>query len=147
MGKGVLALCFLVLAAGRCMAERPSEKQVAGDAADFHRFRTAALARATEISKGKPDSDAGMQYLDGECKKLAGRTHAEYLFGIVDDLIRDKTRTEEPYLIAVMVLDDYPPEQARVVVKEIIADPRYKACGDVKSWLWEIDEAEKGRAK
>lgn len=117
------------------------------DAASFHQFRIAALARATDIAKQHPDTSAGVDYLAVECKKLAHRTSANYLYGIVEDLIQDNSRTEEPYFIAIMVLDQYPPNDARAVVKKIIADPKYRACGDVQNWLWEIDEAQKAAAK
>jgi hypothetical protein len=44
-----------------------------------------------------------------------------------------------------MLLDRYRPDAARHVVKELMANPKYKACGDVQNWLWEIDQAQKER--
>jgi hypothetical protein len=114
----------------------PPDAQVAKDAFDFHQFRTKVLAEAD-----------GVPGIDAACRRLARRTTPDYLYGVVQDLIKDTSGAEEPYLIAIILLDDYPPDQARAVVRKIIADPKYKACEDVKNWLWEIDEAQKGRAQ
>ena len=140
-------VCFFGFMAATVSVAQSTEKQVTADAANFHRFRIAALARATEIHRQNPESNDGVNYLAVECKNLAHRTSPQYLYGIVEDLIQDTSQTEEPYLIAIMVLDNYPPDDARAVVRKIIASPKYSACGDVKNWLWEIDEAQKGREK
>jgi hypothetical protein len=124
---------------------QPTDQQVAADAASFHKFRIALLAKAMEIDRHNPNKGVGAAYVGKECEKLADRTSPEFLYGIVEDLIQDTSRTEEPYLLAIMVLDNYPPEAARGVVKKLLADPKYHACDDVKNWLWEIDEAEKLR--
>lgn len=143
--KRFLVVSLLSLSTALSAMAQPSEKQVAADASNFHRFRIAVLAKATEIDKKRPGENAGVAYLGSECKKLAQGTSPDYLYGIVTDLIQDTSRTEEPYLIAIMVLDNYPPNEARAVIKKILADPRYSACGDVKNWDWEIDEAQKGQ--
>jgi len=142
MTRVFLAVCLLNILAVPLVNAQPSEEQIAVDATGFHRFRIAALAHAIEIDKQNPGSSAGAKYLGVECRKLALRTSPDYLYGIVEDLIKDTSRTEEPYFIAIMVLDNYPPSPARKVVKQIIDDPKYKACGDAKNWLWEIDEAQ-----
>lgn len=145
MIRGFCAICFSSFIIANAAVAQPTQKQVSLDAADFHQFRITTLVHANELNKGHSNSTPGLVYLRAECKKLAQRTSPEYLYGIVYDLMQDTSRTEEPYFIAVMVLDYYPPEQARVVVKKIIDDPKYKACGDVKNWLWEIDEAQKNK--
>lgn len=120
----------------------PDPKQIDADAANFHKFRIDVLANTNQTRSR--DHSAVMKHIFDECGKLARRTSPDYIYGMVTDLIRDNSRTEEPYLIAIMVLDQYPPDPARTVVKKIIANPKYKACDDVKNWLWEIDQAQKG---
>jgi hypothetical protein len=135
---------FLALLPARAA---PSDAQVARDAANFHHFRTIELAAAARRSADKADSSDAMEWLAAQCRQLALRTSPDYIYGMVWDLIHDTSGMEESYLIAIMVLDNYPPDPARGVVRKIIADHKYKACDDVKNWLWEIDEAQKSRAK
>lgn len=139
--SGALLLTLLGLAAHAT----PSNRKIAADAADFHRFRIALLAKATEIGRHSSDENAAGRYMGAACAQLAHRTSPDYMYGVVADLMRDTSRTEDPYMVAVMVLDQYPPQAARNVVREIMANPKFFSCPDIQNWTWEIDEAEKAR--
>jgi hypothetical protein len=127
------------------LTAEPSDKQVAADSAIFHRFRVSVLERAHKLDQPAPQKSAGAKYAYQECVKLAHRTSPNFLYGVVRDLITDTSGEEEPYFLAIMTLDNYPPDASRRIVRAIMADPKYAACTDVHNWLWEIDEAERAR--
>jgi hypothetical protein len=138
-------ICAFLLISSIALSARPDERQIVQDAATFHRFRLSAVAEMCEIEKHPTDEKAPGKYLGDACAQLAHRTTPDFLFGVVRDLIADDSRTEDPYFVAIALLDSYPPDAARRVVRKILGDPHYAACGDVQNWLWEIDEAEKAR--
>ena len=140
-GSWLLPLSVFIWVSISAQAIGEIDGKVIAEAAEFHQFRLNTLKQAHHLDVQFPGQDAGAKYASSECKKFALRTSSNYLRGIVYDLIRDDSRTEEPYLLAIMILDCYPPAAARAVTKAILADADYAACTDVKNWLWEIDEA------
>ncbi len=102
-------IALLFLTSTTLIYGEPSSTEIAGDAADFHKFRTTTLAAAAEVSGKHPGTNAGADYVAVECRKLAQRTSPDYLYGVFYDLSQDTSRTEEPFMIGECLTMAYPP--------------------------------------
>lgn len=123
----------------------PPERQIAHDAADFHRFRIDVLAQGTDISRAHPGSSAGAEYIAAACRKLAARTTPDYLYGVIRDLSQDTSRTEEPYLIAENLAVAYPPDAATRTLNAMLKLPGINAS-EIQAWIEDIDRIRKGQS-
>jgi len=136
-------ILLLFVASARVHGE-PSENQVARDAADFHKFRLRTLAAAAEVSQKHPESNQGSEYIARECRKLAGRTSPEYIYGVFRDLSQDTSQTEEPCLIGECLVLAYPHKEARKVLQELQKQPGYNAS-EIQAWIEDMTRADQGK--
>jgi hypothetical protein len=122
----------------------PSENQMAHDAADFHKFLLVTLVAAAKVSEKHPGSNQGSEYIGTECRKLARRTSPDYIYGVFRDLSQDTSRTEDPYLVAEILVLAYPHKAARKVLEDLQKQPDANAS-EIQAWIEDMDRADQGK--
>ena len=129
----LLRWCLIFLAGIADLHAQPTASQIVADAADFHKFRLDVLGRASRINS---KSDDGIKYITAECKKKAQATSPEYLYGVFQDLAKDQSRTEDPYILGECLVIQYPPKAAIRVLRELQKLPDANRS-EIQAWIEE----------